>query len=85
MKKVKITILKTTLNEELAREYGAVGIKACPMMKEGDVFMTDYAKPEGFCDEAWKAITSICSRSPMVRAATCSITAIGSGNLVSPS
>lgn len=56
MKKVKITILKTTLNEELAREYGAVGIKACPMMKEGDVFMADYAKPEGFCDEAWKAI-----------------------------
>ena len=56
MKKVKITILKTTLNEELAREYGAIGIKACPMMKEGDVFMADYAKPEGFCDEAWKAI-----------------------------
>ena len=56
MKKVKITILKTTLNEELAREYGAIGIKACPIMKEGDVFMADYAKPEGFCDEAWKAI-----------------------------
>ena len=56
MKKVRITILKTTLNEELAREYGAIGIKACPMMKEGDVFMADYAKPEGFCDEAWKAI-----------------------------
>ena len=45
MKKVKITILKTTLNEELAREYGAIGIKVCPMMKEGDVFMADYAKP----------------------------------------
>ena len=41
MKKVKITILKATLNEELAREYGAIGIKACPMMKEGDVFMAD--------------------------------------------
>jgi len=45
MKKVKITILKTTLNEELAREYGAVGIKACPMMKEGDVFMADSVSP----------------------------------------
>ena len=56
MKKVKITILKKTLNEELAREYGAIGINACPMMMEGDVFMADYAKPEGFCDEAWKAI-----------------------------
>ena len=45
MKKVKITILKTMLNEDLAKEYGICGLKAC-----------DYAKPEGFCDEAWKAI-----------------------------
>jgi uncharacterized repeat protein (TIGR04076 family) len=52
---VEIIFLKTTFNEELAWEYGAIGIKACPMMKEGDVFMADYAKPEGFCDEAWKA------------------------------
>lgn len=27
-----------------------------PLMKEGQVFYADYAKPEGFCDEAWKAI-----------------------------
>ena len=26
------------------------------MLKEGQVFYTDYAKPEGLCDEAWKAI-----------------------------
>ena len=25
-------------------------------MKVGDVFYADFAKPEGFCDEAWKAI-----------------------------
>ena len=25
-------------------------------MKAGQVFLADYAKPEGFCDEAWKAI-----------------------------
>ena len=56
MKKVKITVLKTTLDEELAREYGAEGLKACPMLKAGQVFYADYAKPEGFCDEAWKAI-----------------------------
>ncbi len=56
MKKVKITVLKTTLDKELAQEYGAEGLKACPMMKEGQVFYADYAKPEGFCDEAWKAI-----------------------------
>ena len=56
MKKVKITVLKTTLDEQLAREYGAKGLTACPMLKEGQVFYADYAKPEGFCDEAWKAI-----------------------------
>ncbi len=56
MNKVKITILKTTLNEELAKEYGVEGLGPCPMMKEGQVFYADYAKPEGFCDEAWKAI-----------------------------
>ena len=56
IKKVKITVLKTMLNEDLAKEYGICGLKACPMMKVGDVFYADYAKPDGFCDEAWKAI-----------------------------
>ena len=56
MNKVKITVLKTTLDEELAREYGAEGLTACPMMKAGQVFYADYAKPEELCDEAWKAI-----------------------------
>lgn len=56
MKKVKITVLKTTLDQELAAEYGAEGFTACPMLQEGQVFYADYAKPEGLCDEAWKAI-----------------------------
>ena len=38
MKKVKISILKTMLNEDLAKEYGICGLKACPMMKVGDVY-----------------------------------------------
>ena len=56
MKKVKITILKTMLYEGLAKEYGICGLKACSMMKVSDVFYADYAKPKGFCDEAWKAL-----------------------------
>ena len=56
MNKVKITVLKTTLDDELAREYGVAGLGPCPMMKAGQVFYADYAKPEGLCDEAWKAI-----------------------------
>lgn len=56
MNRVKITVLKTTLDRELAAEYGAGGLGPCPMMKVGQVFYADYAKPEGLCDEAWKAI-----------------------------
>ena len=56
MNKVKITVLKTTLDKELAEEYGVPGLTACPMMQAGHVFYADYAKPDGFCDEAWKAI-----------------------------
>ena len=54
MKKVKITVLKTTLDRELAAEYGAEGLGPCPMLKEGQVFFADYARPDGLCDEAWK-------------------------------
>ena len=56
MRRVKITVLKTTLDKELAAEYGAEDLDVCPMHKAGQVFYADYAKPEGFCDEAWKAI-----------------------------
>jgi uncharacterized repeat protein (TIGR04076 family) len=56
MNKVKITVLKTTFDEELAQEYGATGLTPCPMLKKGQTFTADYAKPDGFCDEAWKAI-----------------------------
>ena len=34
----------------------AMNGSTCPMMKVGQVFYADYARPEGFCDEAWKAI-----------------------------
>ena len=56
MKKCKITVLKKTFDGELAKEYGVPGLGTCPMLKEGQVFYADYAKPAGFCDEAWKAI-----------------------------
>ncbi len=38
MKKVKITVLRTMLNEDLAKEYGAEGLNRCPMHKEGEVY-----------------------------------------------
>ena len=48
-------MLKTTLDRELAAEYGVDGLGPCPMLREGQAFYADYAKPEGLCDEAWKA------------------------------
>ena len=56
MKKCKITVLKTLLMEDLAKEYGAEGVGACPLHKVGQTYFADWEKPEGFCDEAWKAI-----------------------------
>ena len=44
------------LQAELASKYGAPGLGPCPLMKAGAVFYADWAKPEGFCDEAWKAV-----------------------------
>lgn len=56
MNKCKITVLKRTFDKELADEYGAEGLGACPMLKAGQVFYADFACPDDFCDEAWKAI-----------------------------
>ena len=84
MKKVKITVLKTTLDRELAAEYGAEGLGPCPMMREGQVFYADYAKPEGLCDEAWTSI-SMCSPWPTERGRACSTTATGYASPAWPS
>ena len=56
MKKVKLTVLKTMFNQDLADEYGLEGLSTCPFHTQGQEFLADYAKPEGLCDEAWKAI-----------------------------
>lgn len=56
MRQVRITVLKTTLDADLAAQYGIPGLGPCPMHRAGQVFLADYAKPEGLCDEAWKAV-----------------------------
>ena len=53
---VKITVLETSLKKDLADEYAVPNLEPCPVLKAGQVFYADYAKPQGFCDEAWKAI-----------------------------
>ena len=57
MAKVKITVLKRTLMKDFIEDYSKdPNLDYCETFKEGQVFYADYAKPEGFCDEAWKAI-----------------------------
>ena len=48
MNRVKITVLRRTLQEDLAAQYGVQGLGKCPMLREGQVFYADYAKPGGF-------------------------------------
>ena len=56
MNKCRIPVLKKNFDRQLAEEYGAEGLGPCPMLREGQVFYADYACPDGFCAEAWKAI-----------------------------
>ena len=56
MNKCRITVLRRTFQDDLAKEYGVENLGACPMLKEGDVFYADWECPAGFCNEAWKAI-----------------------------
>jgi uncharacterized repeat protein (TIGR04076 family) len=56
MHRCRITVLETQFNEGLARIYGVNQFGPCPYHKVGQVFEGDYKRPEGFCEEAWKAI-----------------------------
>lgn len=69
MKKCKLTVLKTTLQEDLAKEYGIPGLGTCPLMKEGQVFYADYAKPEGFAMKHGKLFTNTFLPLPTVQKA----------------
>ena len=56
MKRAKTMVLYTSLDTDLAAACGVEALTTCPMLQAGQVFYADYAKPEGLCDEAWKAI-----------------------------
>lgn len=56
MKKVKITVLRCSFNEDFAREYGMPCLEACSVMKEGQEFVAGLGKPDGLCYGAWRSI-----------------------------
>ncbi len=52
--------MKTTHDKKLAEKYAANVPTCCSVMKQGHVFCACRAKPEGFCDTAWRRILSLC-------------------------
>lgn len=55
--KVKITILKSEVDKELAQEYAIPNFEPCPFHKAGQVFTSDGKhKPDGLCVYAWQPI-----------------------------
>ncbi|WP_088188041.1 TIGR04076 family protein [Desulfosporosinus sp. FKA] len=56
MRKCKITVLKKTLNYELAQQYCEANISTCPCLEEGQEFIAGFEKPQNFCDWAWNDI-----------------------------
>ena len=57
MKKVKITVMETTFNQNLAKKYADPGLGPCTYNTPGQVFYSNgWQKPEGLCDNAWKSM-----------------------------
>lgn len=58
MKKVKITVMKQTVHQDLIARYENPIGPACNM-EIGQVFIADgWAKPEGLCDSAWASMSA---------------------------
>lgn len=53
MTKCKITVLKRTINKDIAQEYCEQEFTACPKFQEGQEFIAGFEKPDGFCSWAW--------------------------------
>lgn len=57
MKKVKITVMRRTVYEDLCAIYENPIEHACDM-KLGDVYVANgWEKPEGFCQSAWESMS----------------------------
>ena len=61
-KKVKITVLRTEYDQELAEQYAIPNLGKCPFHQKGQVLYSDGINPpDGMCGAAWQVI------GPMVR------------------
>ncbi len=57
MKKVKNTVIKCGLNQDLIDKYIQANIDPCSYNIEGMIFISNgWQKPFGLCDNAWKSM-----------------------------
>ncbi len=58
--KIRITVLRRTLNEDCVKEFATHGWEKCEKFSEGQVFISSgLLMPEGFCSWAWTDILKI--------------------------
>lgn len=57
MRTCRITVLKNTFQKDLVEEYGYENFGPCTAMPAGKTFLTKNEKPDGFCSDAWIAIS----------------------------
>lgn len=56
MARYKITVLRKMFNADFAKDYCQGNPTVCPRFQEGQEFLTDFDRPEGFCEWAWDDI-----------------------------
>lgn len=77
MKKVKITVLKTTLDKELAAEYGVQGLGPLPYAKGRTGVLCRLCQAPGPVRRSLESLTSMYLRLHTARTRACFITATG--------
>lgn len=56
-KKVRITVLRTEYDQELANQYAIPDLGPCPFHQKGQVMYSDgTTPPDGMCGVAWQTI-----------------------------
>ena len=64
-KKVKITVLRTEYDQELAEQYAISYLGKCPFHQKGQVLYSDGINPpDGMCGVAWQVIAPMARRCP---------------------
>ena len=57
MKKVRITVMKIALYEDLIEKYENPIEHACDMREGREFVANGWTKPDGFCDSAWDTVS----------------------------